>query len=125
MTCSTVCFAILPSRFVSKSNIQPGPIHGGQVIDSTALLPTGLQQPRAWHTATLLPGGTVLVLGGIGANGGVVETAELFHLETQEFQSLPPTGLSPRAYHTTTLLTEGRLLVAGGLSPTGETLGTV
>src|SRR5713226_4051976 len=38
MTCSTVCFAILPSRFVSKSNIQPGPIHGGQVTQRVGIL---------------------------------------------------------------------------------------
>jgi hypothetical protein len=29
MTCSTMCFIILPSCFVSQSNIHPGPIHGG------------------------------------------------------------------------------------------------
>jgi Galactose oxidase, central domain len=34
---------------------------------------------RSWHTATLLGNGSVLVVGGVDANGKVLSTAELYH----------------------------------------------
>jgi Galactose oxidase, central domain len=34
---------------------------------------------RSWHTATLLGNGSVLVAGGVDANGNVLSTAELYH----------------------------------------------
>ena len=34
---------------------------------------------RSWHTATLLGNGSVLVVGGVDANGNVLSTAELYH----------------------------------------------
>jgi RHS repeat-associated protein len=81
---------------------------------------TRLNQARAWHTATMLPNGHVLVLGGIGSNGEVVKDAELFDPDTRTFQQIKQTGLIPRAYHSATLLTDGRVLVAGGLSARGR-----
>ena len=90
-----------------------------------AVAPTtfgALRHPRAWHTATLLPDGTVLVAGGIGPDGQVVRTTELFDPETQQFRSLVGTSSTPRAYHSATLLTEGLVLIAGGISEKGEPL---
>ncbi|MGA8367491.1 MAG: RHS repeat-associated core domain-containing protein [Candidatus Acidiferrales bacterium] len=92
---------------------------------TTTTLRSGLHEPRAWHTATVLPNGTVLIFGGVGANGHVQAIAELFDPTTQKFTNLPPVGLTPRAYHTATLLTDGRILIAGGVSATGETLGSI
>jgi len=34
---------------------------------------------RSWHTATSLGNGSVLVVGGVDANGNVLSTAELYH----------------------------------------------
>jgi RHS repeat-associated protein len=72
-----------------------------------------LQLPRAWHSATLLADGTVLLLG--GRNGNVpVETPELFDPATGTFMPIPIAATAPRASHTATLLTDGRVLVVGG-----------
>lgn len=78
-----------------------------------------LAVPRAGHTATVLPDGTVLILGGTGADGSVVSVAELFDPQAQTLITLPGTGLIPRSRHTATLLTDGRVLVSGGLSQQG------
>jgi RHS repeat-associated protein len=105
-----------------------GPVATAQIWDSRSQtatpLPSGLQQPRAWHTATVLPNGTILIVGGVGAGGSVVASPEVFDPDTQSFTVLTTTGLTPRALHTATLLTDGRVLIAGGVSPTGQTLAT-
>ena len=72
--------------------------------------------PRAWHSATVLADGSVLVLGGVDSNGIVVSAPERFIPSTQTFEPLPPTGFAPRAHHTATTLTDGRVLVVGGAS---------
>lgn len=92
---------------------------------ATAKVAAGLRRGRAWHSATMLPDGNILILGGVGAGGALVDAAELFNPETQQFELLPSTGLTPRAYHTATLLTDGRVLIAGGLSEKGRQLSKV
>ncbi len=74
--------------------------------------PTGsMAAERAGHTATLLPSGEVLVVGG---NFGVGPEAELYDPTTRSFA---PTGAMPidPAFHTATLLNTGKVLVSGGL----------
>ncbi len=71
---------------------------------------------RANHTATLLPNGKVLVVGGAGINpagGTLQETAELYDPATGTWS---PTGsmTQGRADHTATLLPNGKVLVVGG-----------
>lgn len=74
--------------------------------------PTGaMGAPRAWHTATLLADGRVLVTGGY--TEGPLASAEVYD---------PATGLwnatggmaEARVSHTATILPDGRVLVAGG-----------
>ena len=82
---------------------------------SRAAVPTaaGPQGSRAWHSATLLADGTVLLLG--GRNGtALVETPEVFDPATGVFTLVPVVGAVPRAQQTATLLIDGRVLVAGG-----------
>ncbi|HEU5319772.1 MAG TPA: kelch repeat-containing protein, partial [Methylomirabilota bacterium] len=83
---------------------------------------TGLHRARAGHTATVLPDGSVLVFGGVGADGRLVGAAEVFHPSTSRFELLGDAGLAPRAGHTATLLTDGRVLVAGGVGEQGVLL---
>ena len=64
---------------------------------------------RAGHTATLLPNGKVLIVGGTYSN-----TAELYDPATETFSR---TGdmIAQRTYgHVATLLNDGRVLIAGG-----------
>ena len=91
-------------------------------------IPTGsMGTPRSAHTATLLPDGRVLVVGGTNDLGTIAKgyaasltTAELYDPASGTWT---PTGSmgTPRSAHTATLLPDGRVLVAGGLlAPTGS-----
>lgn len=75
---------------------------------------------RSLHTATLLPGGTVLLAGGEGLSG-VLGSAQVYDPDHQEST---PTGLmqSPRSLHTATPLPGGKVLVVGGKGPDGTAL---
>src|SRR5882724_8492154 len=78
-----------------------------------------LNAPRAWHSATVLPDGAVLVFGGLRNDGTLVQTAELFDPTAGQFQPMS-VALAPRALHTATLLLDGRVLIAGGVDGRGE-----
>jgi uncharacterized protein YjdB len=74
---------------------------------------SGLITWRMAHTATLLPNGKVLVVGGLGTSGGALASAELYDPIAGTWS---PTGslTAARAWHTATLLPNGMVLVAGG-----------
>ncbi|QNP58645.1 Kelch repeat-containing protein [Paenacidovorax monticola] len=80
-----------------------------------ALAPTGpMQLRRSHHTATLLPNGHVLVVGGWGGAGqDGLSTVEIYDPVANAWATAPslPQG---RALHTATLLPGGRVLVVGG-----------
>jgi YD repeat-containing protein len=77
---------------------------------------------RLWHTATLLPDGSVLILGGINERGQTLAAPEVFDPATGQFTPIDGAVAARRARHTATLLTDGRvLLVAGDVEPGGAT----
>src|SRR5207237_9755033 len=66
-------------------------------------------------TATLLPGGNVLVAGGEDSAGSMLQSSEEYVTVLNRW--LPAPALrSPRVGQTATLLQDGRVLVVGGLS---------
>ncbi|HEY8598583.1 MAG TPA: kelch repeat-containing protein [Thermomicrobiales bacterium] len=77
-----------------------------------------LASPRSGHSATLLPSGQLLVVGGYAPNGTTpLGTAERYD-PTTNIWSLMNTPTA-RAEHTATLLADGSLLIVGGKdSPT-------
>jgi hypothetical protein len=90
-----------------------------------ALLASALENPRAWHTATVLADGKVAIIGGVGLDDKPLSTMEEFDPEQQSFRSVSVTGLAARSRHTATLLSDGSVLIAGGLPATGKALSEV
>lgn len=89
-----------------------------------SVVPTELAAARAGHTANVLPDGTVLIFGGIGVDGRVVHSAELFDPLTNTLRQVGEIRVTPRAGHSATVLTDGQLLVVGGVSGVGDVLST-
>jgi RHS repeat-associated protein len=84
-------------------------------------LPSGLATARAYHTATLLPDGTVLVAGGSDKAGTVIETAEYFNPTTAS-SSAAALKWPARTQHRANLLVDGRVLITGGIDAHGGVL---
>jgi N-acetylneuraminic acid mutarotase len=71
-----------------------------------------LQQARYGHTATLLPDGRVLVVGGYGG-GAALASAEVYDPLQRSWSFTGPLKQA-RDNHTATLLPDGKVLVVGG-----------
>lgn len=78
-----------------------------------------LAKARAWHTATVLPDGRVLVVGGQGHDMRRLRSVEVWDPATS---ASGPTGRLAMVHlaHTATLLPDGRVLVVGGLTKGGS-----
>ena len=76
-----------------------------------------MNNTRMLHTATLLPSGQVLVVGGyVGVGSSPTSSAELFNPNTETWTATATPLNMARAEHTATLLPDGTVLVAGGYS---------
>ena len=76
---------------------------------SSAPLPT----PRAFHSATRLRDGRVLVVGGDTTDGKPLDTADIYDPATDRWSQAGLVG-SPRQWPASILLADGRVLVVGG-----------
>ena len=74
-----------------------------------------MTSPRAFHTATLLQDGKVLIAGGVGVDGNTaLNTVEIFDPAANTFTPISNMNQS-RFFHTSNLLSNGRVLIAGGI----------
>lgn len=82
-------------------------------VDTNPALYT-MRVPRYQHQAVRMPDGSVLIIGGVDANGGAVHTLELFTLDAgfTVAGELPPNAGVIGA--SVTALPDGRVLIAGG-----------
>lgn len=97
----------------------------GAPLASTELLPPdaavwrfgpSMKVARGYHTATLLDGGDVLLIGGLTASGQASARIERFVVRDMSLPDLNAKLKYPRWDHTTTQLRDGRLLVVGGFA---------
>jgi sugar lactone lactonase YvrE len=80
--------------------------------------PGPLNQPRAGHTATVLPDGSVLIAGGENATG-FLSSAERFDPQTRLFGNLAAQLQTPRADQSAAALANGSVLTVGGRNANG------
>jgi len=82
-------------------------------VAGTWALTGGLHTARDDDTATLLPNGKVLVVGGLNSSTNILSSAELYEPSNATWTVTSPLNTA-RQLQTATLLPDGRLLVAGG-----------
>lgn len=81
---------------------------------NTFSLVGNMSTPRAFHTATLLSNGKVLITGGTKDGGNtILNSAELFDPQTNIFTSISNLN-QKRFFHTADILPDGKVLIAGG-----------
>src|SRR6202022_1366648 len=79
---------------------------------------------RGFHTATLLPNGKVLVVGGNQTFRALAASAELYDPRTRIWSSAGMLS-TPRSLHTATLLKNGKVLIVGGSQVDSFSLGSL
>lgn len=115
-----------PSAEVSRALLSDGRVLEVRGTEGIAYLVDGnkrdlvkLPEVRRFGSVTVMPGGEVLLWGGIDAHGHVLDNGEWFNPATRHFVRTGVLGLPARAGHTLTVLTDGRVLMTGGWSADG------
>jgi len=119
-------FKLPASAMVSRTLLPDGRIlevDGAQaiayLIDGDRRVSMRLPEVRRFGSITVMPGGEVLLWGGIDAYGHVLEDGEWLNPATQHFVRTGALGLPARAGHTLSVLTDGSVLMTGGWSTDG------
>ena len=118
---SVLILSLAVSGFFVDSNLSPENMIASETSLSGSLRSTSpMLEPRSGHTATLLPDGKVLIVGGMRRNQDFYRSAELYDPTTGKFE---PTGdmAIPRVGHAAVLLRSGKVLIVGGWIGHGET----
>ena len=107
------------SRFVSlPKRVKPDFISKPAVPNRAARF---MQVQPEGQSATLLPDGRILLIGGDGSTGPQSSVA-IKDPRTQEITLLPNGLYQPRAWHSATMLPDGRVLVAGGVDTNNKAI---
>jgi hypothetical protein len=84
------------------------------VTESFSLASESLNTARKFHSAILTSSGQVMIVGGVNAQGAMLNTAEVFDPASQSFY-MPPTDMqTARAFATLKLLPDGKVQIIGG-----------
>ena len=78
---------------------------------------------RVNHSATLLPDGRVLVVGGMDEGFNPLRTSEIFDPVTNRWNAAEDMSVA-RTEHSATLLKDGRVIVTGGMNENLKIIGT-
>ena len=94
---------------------RPGPVAttAGNAIPGALRPASPMLEPRSGHTATLLPDGKVLIVGGMRRNQDFYRSAELYDPTTGKFQAAGEMAIA-RVGHAAVLLHSGKVLIVGG-----------
>ena len=84
--------------------------------------PKAVANTSLGQSATLMPDGKWLLIGGLGEDGIPVATVKVFDPQSKQATSLPNSLLQPRAAHSATLLADGTVFVYGGVGSDGTVL---
>jgi hypothetical protein len=89
------------------------------------LLASRMYTPRAYHSATRLPDGRVLILGGLAGSNGTYELAEIFDPRTEAFTAVGVVDNRERGLHAAVTLPDGSVVMLGGETAAMRAIGTV
>ncbi len=92
---------------------------------SLALLPSVGLTARAFHSATLLMDGKLLLVGGVAENGKAADNVETWDFKTRTTTALITRLNFARQKHKASLLADGRVLIEAGVDEVGNRIGAV
>jgi hypothetical protein len=112
VACIIFSFALAATAFRASL---PSTNPAGSLASAAAML-----EPRSGHTATLLPDGKVLIVGGMRRNQDFYKSAELYDPAKGKFQLTGEMSIG-RVGQVAVLLRSGKVLIAGGWIGHGTT----